>query len=402
MQDGPSELRVEVTGMRLYPVFPEGGPISFLVVGVDNLPYIRRWLRTKKRFLVTVTYQETTVKLANAKFDGRTPVRWNKKSDVFLVKPPPSPFTLRLYAKRFLHRNILVGQTQEILPPVGSTNDLSYYLSKEQASQSTQPVRLRLKITVSENAASTPRSPTSPSNPIMQDVRPPAPVVPPSPTNLMMPTARPVQRLPSGSGNSIAAHTPSSSSSHSRANFAVNPAPSDPSLHPSSANFPDHAPSTSRVSANPTYPVAAHATPPLILPVAVNGASSSTMPSNPADRTAVKPRSDRGPRSHTNASNSYSSKARQPDPSTSKSSGSEPGIGSFTRSAERPTTKSSPANHTNLITPNPIPVNTADSRAHQSDPFASNIPEFEPDIQDIIQTVQRSVHQSKALSFLLT
>lgn len=91
----------------------------------------------KMRFYVTLTHQETTTKLASARFDGQT-ARWNKKFDtlcdipfvtlIFRLKvvlssvKAPSPFTLRLYAKRFLHRDILVGTTQEILPPVGSTS----------------------------------------------------------------------------------------------------------------------------------------------------------------------------------------------------------------------------------------------------------------------------------------
>lgn len=97
----------------------------------------------KRRFYITVTYQETTTKLASAKFDGQT-ARWTKKLDTLCDIPfvilnfrlrvalssvkPPSPFTLRLYAKRFLHGDILVGKTQEITPSAGSTGSSTRFL----------------------------------------------------------------------------------------------------------------------------------------------------------------------------------------------------------------------------------------------------------------------------------
>jgi hypothetical protein len=72
--------------MPLYLVFYEACSFSFVVVGADHLPHIRRWLRMKRRFYVTVTYQGTTTKLASAKFDGQT-ARWNKKLDTLCEIP---------------------------------------------------------------------------------------------------------------------------------------------------------------------------------------------------------------------------------------------------------------------------------------------------------------------------
>ena len=80
MQGSPSELRVEVTGMRLYLIFPVGSSISFLVLGADNLPLIRKLVRTKRQFFVTVIFQGVAKKLASAKFDGQI-VKWNKEFD---------------------------------------------------------------------------------------------------------------------------------------------------------------------------------------------------------------------------------------------------------------------------------------------------------------------------------
>ena len=123
--------------MRLYLVFPVGSSISFLVLGADNLPLIRKLVRTKRQFFVTVTYEGGTMKLASARFDGQT-LRWNKRLETLCDTPsliiifrlrvllssvrPSSPFTLHLYAKRFLYGKFLVGKTQDILPSVGPTN----------------------------------------------------------------------------------------------------------------------------------------------------------------------------------------------------------------------------------------------------------------------------------------
>ena len=84
MEGSLSELRVEVTGMPLYLVFPVGSSISFLVLGAENLPLVRKLVRTRRQFFVTVTFQGIAKKLASAKFDGQI-VRWNKEFDALCV-----------------------------------------------------------------------------------------------------------------------------------------------------------------------------------------------------------------------------------------------------------------------------------------------------------------------------
>ena len=72
--------------MRLYLVFPVESSISFLVLGAENLPFIRKLVRTKRRFFVTVTYEGETMKLASARFDGQM-LKWNKKLDTLCDTP---------------------------------------------------------------------------------------------------------------------------------------------------------------------------------------------------------------------------------------------------------------------------------------------------------------------------
>lgn len=60
--------------------------MSFPVLGADNLPHMKRWIRTRRRFYVTVNYQTTTMKLASAKFDGQT-ATWSKKFDTLCDTP---------------------------------------------------------------------------------------------------------------------------------------------------------------------------------------------------------------------------------------------------------------------------------------------------------------------------
>ena len=91
-QGSPSELRVEVTGMRLYPDLPDESSIYFLVVRAHNLPQIERWLRLKRSFFVTVSDQATTRKSASAWIDGET-VEWNEKLDA-LWDIPYNPMLL--------------------------------------------------------------------------------------------------------------------------------------------------------------------------------------------------------------------------------------------------------------------------------------------------------------------
>jgi hypothetical protein len=129
-QGSSSNLSVEVTGTRLYPVFPIRNSIFFSVIRADDLPHLKTWMHTRRRFFVTVTYLSTTVKLASARFEGGT-ARWKKKLDTLCdarfqviitwltvllsFLRPSTPFTLRLYAKRFLSSDILIGKTLYLL-----------------------------------------------------------------------------------------------------------------------------------------------------------------------------------------------------------------------------------------------------------------------------------------------
>ncbi|KAH9058916.1 hypothetical protein EDB83DRAFT_1011096 [Lactarius deliciosus] len=148
---GPSTAQITETSSKLH--------VKVTVLRVYNLPHIKRWLRMKRRFFVTVTDQKTTIKSASVKIDGET-AAWNLELDALSVQPSSS-LKLHLYAKRFLHRDILVG-THEI--PLEPTSDRSFDLSKGnngRAEQSTELVKVHLKIAVSGNATS-PRAPSSP------------------------------------------------------------------------------------------------------------------------------------------------------------------------------------------------------------------------------------------------
>ncbi|KAH9002320.1 hypothetical protein EDB86DRAFT_3241886 [Lactarius hatsudake] len=142
------ELRVEVTALRAH-----------------NLPHIKRWLNMKMRFFVTVAHHGTTMKSASVKINEQT-VEWGEKLGTFFVQPS-SRLTLRLYAKRFLHRDILIGSLETRLP-VGPISDQSFNLSQgnnRQVGELTRPVTLHLKVTVSGNPTSSPGSPTIATDP---------------------------------------------------------------------------------------------------------------------------------------------------------------------------------------------------------------------------------------------
>ncbi|KAH9049027.1 hypothetical protein EDB84DRAFT_1574419 [Lactarius hengduanensis] len=151
MDSAQPELRVEVTALRAH-----------------NIPNIKRWLNMKRRFFVTVAHQGTTMKSASVKINEQTvdSVEWGEKLGTFFVQPS-SRFTLRLYAKRFLRRDILIG-TLETRLAVGPTGDQSFNLSEgnnRQAGELTPPVTLYLKVTVSGNPTSSPGSPTIATDP---------------------------------------------------------------------------------------------------------------------------------------------------------------------------------------------------------------------------------------------
>ena len=125
---------------------------------------------------------------------------------------------------------------------------------------------------------------------------------------------------------------------------------------------------TGRITANPRSSSRLAAN-----PIAVNEGSSSGWPSNSTDRTAVNPRSS--PRPSTNPASTMGLRSRSGPSLTSN------------------LVPSLPTNHTDTI---------ASLGPRQPGPSTSIIPEFEPDLDDIIQTVQRWVHQSETVSFLLT
>ncbi|KAI9447824.1 hypothetical protein H4582DRAFT_2068411 [Lactarius indigo] len=137
-----SELRVEVTALRAH-----------------NLPYVKRWLNMKRRFFVTVTYQTTTKKSVSVKINEQT-VEWGENLGTFFVRPS-SQLTLRLYAKRFLRRAILIG-THEMRLPAEPTSDQTIDLDEghnRRAGESARPVTLHLTVAVSVNPTRTPDSP---------------------------------------------------------------------------------------------------------------------------------------------------------------------------------------------------------------------------------------------------
>ena len=486
--------------MRLYLVFPVGSSISFLVLGADNLPLIRKLVRTKRQFFVTVTYEGGTMKLASARFDGQT-LRWNKRLETLCDTPsliiifrlrvllssvrPSSPFTLHLYAKRFLYGKFLVGKTQDILPSVGPTNGpLCVEISRSFAGLNIsridlpmpltggqmQQVVLHLRVTVSSNAAPTPSSPAPPTNPVTRDARPP-----PSSTsdhanrNAWNPTSDPSLRSTSpnfamkgpSTSNSSANHTSSFTASpipsthlspnripmNEASSSSWSPNPTDRNTNPGSGQ-PYHAnphtavteepspswPSnhTDRTAANlgsspglganpsaanggsssgwPSNPIDRFANPgpstrPTPDPKAVNGDPSSAWPSIPTGRntnfgSSPRPAANEGSSSgrpsnftERTASNPRSSPRPSASPASTMGPSSRPGP-SLTANPTHPTAGPSlSANHTDTI---------ASLGPRQSGPSTSLIPEFEPDIDDIIQTVQRWVHHSGTVSFVFT
>jgi hypothetical protein len=125
----PSQIRVEVTVLR-----------------ADNVP--KKRFRVKDQFFVTVTDQATTKKTASISIKGQT-VQWNKRFDSFLVQPS-AQLIFRLYAKRLIHPDTLIGVC-EMSIPVESRSDAPFVLSRGdgQAGESVQPVTLYLSINVS-------------------------------------------------------------------------------------------------------------------------------------------------------------------------------------------------------------------------------------------------------------
>ncbi|KAH9032448.1 hypothetical protein EDB85DRAFT_2145566 [Lactarius pseudohatsudake] len=135
-QGGSSQLRVEVT-----------------VLLARNIPRIKKQFGLKRRFFVSVTSQvtQTTQKtsLVSVATEGSA-AEWNENLDAFIV-PPPSGLALRLYAKGFARRDLLIGMHEMV--PVESQTSVTFTLtnSDRQAGQSIQPVMLDLTVIVSPN-----------------------------------------------------------------------------------------------------------------------------------------------------------------------------------------------------------------------------------------------------------
>ncbi|KAH9001614.1 hypothetical protein EDB92DRAFT_83340 [Lactarius akahatsu] len=130
-----SQLRVEVT-----------------VIRVHNVPHIKKQFGPKRRFFVTLT-SHATVKTKSVQIDGQT-VHWNQTLGAFSAQQS-SPIILRLYEKRYLHPDVVIG-THQILIPAESQSDVPVEISNGdgEAGKSTQPVTLYLTIAVSSDATS--------------------------------------------------------------------------------------------------------------------------------------------------------------------------------------------------------------------------------------------------------
>ncbi|KAH9034389.1 hypothetical protein EDB83DRAFT_1781627 [Lactarius deliciosus] len=138
-QGDPSQLRVEVTVLRAH-----------------NVPNLKNIFGLK--VFVTVASQATEKKTPSVSVKGRT-ARWGESLGAFILQPS-TPLVLRLYAKRFACRDILIG-THEMIP-VESQTDTPFVFTNngdKQAGQSVQLVKLYLTVALSPNTISYPISP---------------------------------------------------------------------------------------------------------------------------------------------------------------------------------------------------------------------------------------------------
>ncbi|KAH9038968.1 hypothetical protein EDB85DRAFT_361772 [Lactarius pseudohatsudake] len=146
-QGSLSQLRVEVTVIRAH-----------------NVPRIKKKFGPKRRFFVTLTNHATMKKTESVQIDGQT-VHWNQTLGAFSAQQS-SPIILRLYEKRYLHPDVVIG-THQILIPAESQNDVPVEISNGdgEAGKSTRPVTLYLTITVSSDVTSPIFSTTPESGP---------------------------------------------------------------------------------------------------------------------------------------------------------------------------------------------------------------------------------------------
>ncbi|KAH9055563.1 hypothetical protein EDB87DRAFT_1824562 [Lactarius vividus] len=146
---GPSGSRILGRGTQIAESQGSLSRVEVIVLRAHDLPRIKKRLGFERRFYVTVTNDTKTEKTKTVQIDGPT-VRWDQTLGAFSTQRS-SHLILRLYEKRRLHADVLIG-TQEI--PVESQTEVAVVLTNGQAGQSIQPVTLYLTVVVSpvENA----------------------------------------------------------------------------------------------------------------------------------------------------------------------------------------------------------------------------------------------------------
>ncbi|KAH9025322.1 hypothetical protein EDB85DRAFT_1893948 [Lactarius pseudohatsudake] len=136
-QEGPSQLRVDVTVLR-----------------AENVPRLKNVFGLK--FFVTVASQAIEKKTPSVPAKRRT-ARWGESLDAFILQPS-TPLILRLYAERFARRDILIGAHEMV--PLESQIDTPFVLTNGDG-QGGESVTLYLTVIVSPNTNSDPILPTN-------------------------------------------------------------------------------------------------------------------------------------------------------------------------------------------------------------------------------------------------
>ncbi|KAH9047040.1 hypothetical protein EDB84DRAFT_1673774, partial [Lactarius hengduanensis] len=156
--------------------------VEVTVLRARNVPQFKTTFGGKREYFVTITYGATTKKTKkqtkrrtkSAQIDGQI-VAWDQRLDalydilifdhMFRLKvpislvQPSSHISLRLYAKKSITSDILIGTHEMTLPVVSQINtSVTLGDGNEQAGRSTPPVTLDLTITVLADG-------TSPSDP---------------------------------------------------------------------------------------------------------------------------------------------------------------------------------------------------------------------------------------------
>ncbi|KAH9032419.1 hypothetical protein EDB85DRAFT_1245516 [Lactarius pseudohatsudake] len=145
---GPSGSRISGRSTRIAESQGSLSRVEVIVLRAHDLPRIKKRLGLERRFYVTVTNDTKTEKTKSVQIDGPT-VRWDQTLGAFSTQRS-SHLILRLYEKRRIHADVLVG-TQEI--PVETQTDVPFVLTNDDG-RTNQPVTLYLTVVVSpaENA----------------------------------------------------------------------------------------------------------------------------------------------------------------------------------------------------------------------------------------------------------